>query len=92
MKPEPPETPAAPAKARRGLDLRVLIAGLMGLYGVVLTFLGLTDGPAEIAKANGLRINLWVGIGLLAVALAFAVWTVLRPSAEDDSKAHRPVD
>lgn len=96
MTPEPRKDGAAPAaepgKRRRVLDLRILISGLLGLYGLVLTFLGATDGPAEIAKANGLRINLWIGVGLLVVAAAFGVWTVLRPSAEDDSKAHRPVD
>lgn len=67
-----------PAKPR-GFDVRVLIAGLLGLYGLVLTVLGLTDGAAELAKADGLRINLWVGIALLTVAAFFATWAALAP-------------
>jgi len=68
-------TPARP----RGFDLRILIAGMMGLYGAALTVLGLTDGRAALAKADGIRINLWVGLGLLAIAAAFALWTKLSP-------------
>lgn len=67
-----------PAKPR-GFDVRVLIAGLLGLYGLVLTVLGLTDGAAELAKADGLRINLWVGVALLTVAAFFAAWAALAP-------------
>ncbi|MBL1120679.1 hypothetical protein JK364_51735 [Streptomyces sp. 110] len=65
-------------------DIRRLIAGLLGLYGAVLTVLGLTDGPAEVAKADGIRINLWIGLGLLAVATAFAAWARLAPAGRED--------
>jgi hypothetical protein len=73
------QTPARP----RGFDLRVLIAGMMGLYGAVLTVMGVTDGKAELAKADGIRINLWIGLGLLAVAAAFALWVKLSPQHTD---------
>ncbi|MEU0844183.1 hypothetical protein ABZ370_32550 [Streptomyces sp. NPDC005962] len=64
-------------------DIRWLIAALLGLYGTVLTVLGVTDGPAELAKADGIRINLWIGLGLLAVATAFGLWAKLTPQRRD---------
>jgi hypothetical protein len=32
-----------------------------------------------VAKAAGVRINLWTGIGMLITGLVFAVWARLRP-------------
>jgi ABC-type Fe3+-siderophore transport system permease subunit len=61
-------------------DIRLIIAVLAGVYGLVLTVLGLffmTDD--EIAKSAGVNINLWTGIGLLVVALLFVLWARLRP-------------
>ncbi|OPF83590.1 hypothetical protein VT50_0204855 [Streptomyces antioxidans] len=75
------EDPMTPGKT---FDVRWLIAGLLGLYGAVLTVLGVTDGAAEVAKADGIRINLWIGLGLLAVAAAFAVWARLAPAGRGD--------
>ncbi len=60
-------------------DLRVIIGGLFTLYGIYLTILGLFDSAAEIEKAAGVRINLWTGLGLLAMGLAFLAWARLRP-------------
>lgn len=74
------ESPAKP----RGFDIRVLIAGVLGLYGAVLTVLGLTDGTEELAKADGIRINLWVGLGLLAVAAGFGLWAKLAPQRHEE--------
>lgn len=69
-----------PASAASKLfDLRYLIGGLMGLYGVVLIVVGLFDSPAEIDKAAGIRINLWMGLGMLAVGLLFLLWARTRP-------------
>jgi protein-S-isoprenylcysteine O-methyltransferase Ste14 len=61
-------------------DIRLVIALLMGVYGVVLTVLGIgftTD--AEITKSAGVNINLWAGLGMLVVAALFVLWTWLRP-------------
>jgi hypothetical protein len=60
-------------------DLRTIIGGLFTLYGVVLILLGIFDSPAEIAKAAGVRINLWTGLGMLALGVAFLLWMYLRP-------------
>jgi hypothetical protein len=67
------------AQAADLFDLRRIIAGLFGIYGVVLTILGLTDSAQEVARAAGVRINLWAGLGMLALAAAFAAWSALRP-------------
>ncbi len=60
-------------------DLRVIIGGLFTLYGVYLTIYGIFDGPEAIDKAAGVRINLWTGLALLAMGLAFIAWARIRP-------------
>jgi hypothetical protein len=65
--------------ASRLFDLRTLIGGLFVLYGVLLTVVGLFDNDDEIAKANGIWINLWVGLSMLAMGLLFLLWVRLRP-------------
>ncbi|ADB31442.1 hypothetical protein Kfla_2367 [Kribbella flavida DSM 17836] len=60
-------------------DIRVVIAALIGLYGVVLTILGIIADPQEIAKADGLNINLWGGIAMLVFAALFVLWARIRP-------------
>jgi xanthine/uracil/vitamin C permease (AzgA family) len=61
-------------------DLRLIIALLIGVYGVVLTIMGIGfTTAAEIAKAAGVNINLWAGIGMLVVAVLFILWARLRP-------------
>ncbi|MFG1927501.1 hypothetical protein [Cryptosporangium sp. NPDC048952] len=70
--------------ASRGLfDLRWLIAGLFLLYGVVLILLGIFDSDAEIQKADGIRINLWTGLGMFVLGALFALWSWLRPLRPD---------
>ena len=66
---------------RAGLfDLRLIIAVLFGVYGVVLTIVGLAfTGDEDLAKADGLNINLWSGLGMLVVAAFFGVWTFTKP-------------
>jgi hypothetical protein len=65
-------------------DLRTVIAVLFGVYGVILTLLGLFgDDPEQLAKAGGVDINLWTGIGMLVVAAIFVTWQRLRPTITD---------
>ena len=75
----------APVEARKhtagAYDVRTVIAGLIGLYGIVLTIMGLVSNSADDqAKTGGWNANLWVGIAMIAVALAFALWSRLRPT------------
>ncbi len=70
------------AKGRRtaGLfDIRLVIALLFVIYGVVLTVVGATASPENIEKAAGININLWSGLGMLGFAAFMAGWAYLRP-------------
>jgi hypothetical protein len=75
----------APTKHAAGaLDIRTIIAGLIGLYGVVLIVVGLVDnGAAAQMKTGGVDANLWAGIAMVVVAVAFVVWVRLRPIVVD---------
>jgi hypothetical protein len=68
-------------------DLRMIIGALFVVYGVVLVVLGLFDSPAEVAKSAGVRINLWTGIGMLALAAVFLTWVKLRPLTHELARA-----
>jgi hypothetical protein len=67
------------ATASRLFDLRTLIGGLFVLYGVILIVVGLFDTDEEIAKADGIRINLWLGLSMFLLGALFLLWARLRP-------------
>jgi hypothetical protein len=67
------------ATASRLFDVRRLIGGLFVVYGVILVIVGAFDSAAEIAKAQDVRINLWTGLGMLALGLFFLAWQLMRP-------------
>ncbi|NEA35775.1 hypothetical protein [Streptomyces sp. SID13031] len=69
----------ADKKKAGAFDIRVVIALLIAIYGLVLTILGIIADPAEVAKADGININLWGGIGMLVFAAVFIGWARLRP-------------
>ena len=73
--------------AAGAFDVRNVIAALIGFYGVVLVVVGLVDGAAAEKKTGGLDANLWVGIALVVFALAFALWSRLRPIVVAPAKA-----
>jgi hypothetical protein len=79
---------ATSARGRRTagiFDIRFIIGGLIGVYGLILTLLGLFNASdAELARGDGLNINLWAGLGMLVVGIVFAVWTRLRPLTVPD--------
>ncbi len=49
------------------------------MYGVILVVAGLFDSEEEIAKADGIRINLWLGLAMLVLGGLFLLWAGLRP-------------
>jgi len=77
---------SAPQKKKAGIfDIRFVIGGLLGAYGVILVLLGIFHATdEELARGDGLNINLWGGLGMLVVAIAFGVWARLRPVVVPD--------
>jgi len=72
-------------RARRAanlFDLRRLIGALFIIYGVILTVMGIGASDAEIDKAAGINMNLWVGLAVLAVGGLFLLWAFARPLSE----------
>jgi predicted anti-sigma-YlaC factor YlaD len=61
-------------------DIRTLIAMLIGIYGVILLVVGIVNSSdSDLAKSDGININLWTGIALIVVAAGFEAWAMLRP-------------
>ena len=75
------------ATAARLFDVRSVIGGLFVLYGLIVTLIGIFDSPADIEKAEGVRINLWMGLAMLALGLLMLLWLKLNPPS-----APRPPD
>ena len=77
-------TPSAEAHAPKSaaaklFDIRLLIGGLFTLYGLMLTVAGLFTSDANREKASGININLWLGLGMLALGAFFLLWRQLNP-------------
>lgn len=69
-------------KLARLFDVRRVIGGLFVVYGLIVTLVGVFDGSSELAKAQGVRINLWMGLGMLALGLLMLLWLRLNPPPE----------
>ena len=83
-------------------DIRVIIASLIGLYGIILVITGLFSSEAQAEKASGLNINVIAGIVMILFAAAFIAWARIRPivvppenkeagDVGSDGEADRPV-
>ena len=66
-------------RAANLFDIRRIIGGLFLLYGVVLTVMGFGASDADLRRADGVNVNLSVGIALLIIASLFIAWALLRP-------------
>ncbi|MCW2794250.1 MAG: hypothetical protein JWO76_3348 [Nocardioides sp.] len=60
------------------LDIRNVIGALLGIYGVILTLMGLF-GDTETDKTDGINANLWAGLIMLAVGIFFVAWVRVKP-------------
>ena len=70
---------------RAGLfDIRTIIGLLLGIYGVILVVTSFFTSDEQLQKADGVDVNLWTGLGLLAAALVFVAWARLRPIVVPD--------
>lgn len=86
------ETEKPQSAAAKLFDIRLLIGGLFVLYGIMLTVDGFFTSDKERAKAAGININLWLGLGMLVLGLLFLLWrmlnpTVIEPDDSDDESA-----
>ena len=73
-------------KTAGAFDVRNIIGGLLGIYGLILTLMGLFADPEE-DKTGGINANLWAGLVLLAAAAVFIAWSRLRPIAVPEDPA-----
>ncbi|MFL6026006.1 MAG: hypothetical protein ACJ72G_01950 [Friedmanniella sp.] len=73
------ESSITKSAAAKLFDLRLMIGCLFVVYGVALTIAGFFTTPAELDKAAGININLWLGIGQLVLGLLFLLWRHLDP-------------
>jgi hypothetical protein len=63
------------------------------MYGLLVGGMGLFDSPEDLEKAQGVRINLWAGLGMLALGLLFLLWQWWRPAeAPSAPRDTDPVD
>jgi len=65
------------------LDIRNIIGGLLGAYGVILVLMGIF-GDKELDKTGDVNANLWAGLVLMVVAGVFLTWARLRPIVVPD--------
>ena len=66
-------------RVARLFDVRLVIGGLFVIYGLIVTGIGLFDSPAELAKAQGVHINTWMGLAMLVFGLLMLLWLRLSP-------------
>jgi hypothetical protein len=75
------QTTEAGSSASRLFDVRRVIGALFTLYGLLVLGAGIVDGSDASDKAAGIDINVWTGIGMLALGLFMLAWMVLSPTA-----------
>lgn len=75
----PPAHDTPKSAAAKLFDIRLMIGGLFVVYGVLLTVSGFFTSDKERAKAADININLWLGLGMLALGLFFLAWRQLNP-------------
>ena len=76
--------------AAKLFDLRVLIGGLFVVYGIMLTVAGFFTSSKDLVKASNININLWMGLGMLVIAVFFLTWWRLRPLRRDEPQPDQP--
>src|SRR6476646_6838574 len=80
-------SPARPRRTAGLADIRNIIGGLLGTYGVILTLLGILADPQD-DKTGGVNANLWAGLALLVASAIFLTWARLRPVVVPDQVEH----
>ena len=74
-------------------DIRIFIAALLGLYGVILVLTGiLATSQEDLDRAGGSNVNLWTGVALLVGAALFVAWARWRPVVVPPDHDHEHED
>jgi len=77
-KPNPPIKAPERRHTAGILDIRNIIGALLGIYGVIVLFMGIF-GDTQGEKTGDVNANLWSGLALLVVSGVFIAWARLRP-------------
>ena len=78
------QTPTTRRKHTAGaLDIRNIIGGLIGVYGVILVLTGIFD-DYDPEMTGDVNANLWAGLAMIVVSAVFLVWARLRPTVVPD--------
>ena len=67
-------------------DIRRIIGGLFLLYGITLTVLGFGASDEDLRRAEGVNVNLLVGLIMIAMAALFIGWALWRPLGRELAK------
>jgi hypothetical protein len=73
-----PDGDRVPKHTAGAFDIRNFIGALLGLYGLILTLLGIF-GDKAYDRTGNVNANLYAGIVLLIMSAAFIVWARVRP-------------
>src|SRR3954471_5059853 len=77
------EEEARLARNANRFDIRRIIGFLFAIYGVILTVTGIVGSNLVKNKADGINVNLWVGIAMLVFAASMIAWALVRPVAPE---------
>jgi hypothetical protein len=83
------QTDGSEERAANLFDIRRIIGGLFVVYGVLLVIMGFGASEADKRRADGINVNLSVGIALLVIAAFFIAWALLRPLGRQLDDADR---
>ena len=59
-------------------DIRNFIGALLGIYGIILTLMGIF-GDKAYDRTGGINANLWAGLVLLVMSIFFITWARIKP-------------
>jgi hypothetical protein len=71
------------ARLQNRFDIRRIIGGLFVLYGVILVVVGIVGTEAIKNKADGINVNLWVGLAMAVFGVLMFAWALWRPVVPD---------